>query len=170
MITDGFIKDFKMKMYSEFITSWTSEINDFDRHPILRTYALFKTDYRLENYLLLLPNRSQRISVACFRCSSHQLRIETGRHVKPKLPPEKRTCQYCNTGEIDDEMHFLTVCQFHKPERREIFEHLPNDGNRVNDFIRIMTFKDPDIIARTGRYLHRAFLKRKYSTQSPGNK
>ena len=45
-----------------------------------------------------------------FRLGNHKLRIETGRHTIPKTPEHLRTCQICNTSEIENETHFLLRC------------------------------------------------------------
>ena len=58
----------------------------------LRTYKLFKKELRAETYLNL-PQFNFRKLIAKFRCSDHQLRIETGRH--QKLEVSKRTCDMC---------------------------------------------------------------------------
>ena len=163
-IPDNFLNDFKLKLYSEFITSWFTEISDSKCHPILRTYVLFKQDYRLENYLHVIKDRSQRIAFARFRCISHHLRIETGRHSKPKLPIDERVCLYCKTGAIDNEIHFLTACEFHNVERKELLPHLSTFACNKEAFISTMTSKDSSLISNIGRYLHRAFQRRKTAT------
>ena len=40
------------------------------------------------------------------------LRIETRRHQTPKLEASQRTCLFCNTNDIDDELHLMIVCLF----------------------------------------------------------
>ena len=42
------------------------------------------------------------------RISAHNLRIETGRHVVPKIPLNERLCKHCKV--IDSELHFLLQC------------------------------------------------------------
>ena len=41
-------------------------------------------------------------------CSSHRLRIETDRYVKPKPDVQKIICLYCDRGEVDDEHRSVT--------------------------------------------------------------
>ena len=54
------------------------------------------------------------------------LHIETGRYVRPRLPAEERLCKICNSGEIEDEKHFLLKCQKYNFERHLLIYKLPN--------------------------------------------
>jgi hypothetical protein len=74
------------------------------------------------------------ISMASFRLSDHNLRIETGRH--EGLPRNERFCRRCKTllGEdfvapIDDEEHLLFLCNSTK-DIRLLFAGLPMSSLR----------------------------------------
>ena len=75
--------------------------------PKLRTYKLYKDKVLLEKYLLL--PKHQRSIVAKLRSGSLPLAIETGRYNNISL--EKRTCPICNNNVIEDEIHFVCVCE-----------------------------------------------------------
>ncbi len=82
-----------------------------------RTVSL-KCNIKPEPYLaLIIPKHRQ--ALAKFRCSSHHLAIETGRHQKPKLPVEKRLCSECNV--LEDEMHHLINCSKNEIHRKTLF-------------------------------------------------
>ena len=66
----------------------------------MRAYRQIKSDFSMKKYLSL-PSPA----LAKFRLSCHSLAIETGRYIRPPLPPEKRPCQVCKV--IEDEKHFL---------------------------------------------------------------
>ena len=100
----------KLTLYQKQQEQIFAEINNTTQQPKLRTYKHIKTDYRLEPYLLLNMNRKTCSKIARFRISSHNLRIETGRHEKPKIPSEDRTCLKCNLNEVEDEIHCLVTC------------------------------------------------------------
>ena len=53
--------------------------------------------------------------------SSHTLAIETGRHAKPKIAKEERTCRYCNLDDVEDEEHFLLKCPLYSKECLSLF-------------------------------------------------
>ena len=68
-----------------------------------------------------------------FRAGILPLRIETGRfHVKSDtengnvrhLQVEERTCQMCNSHEIENEFHFLLVCPFYNDYRANLFNSI----------------------------------------------
>jgi len=65
-------------------------------------------------------NRYDRSLLAKFRCGILQLRIETGRFNQTKL--EERTCEICNTPEIEDEFHFLCVCNKYNNLRENMYQ------------------------------------------------
>ena len=55
-----------------------------------------------------------------FCISNHNLRIEVGRHCKPKVPREERLCKVCVQNEIEDEIHFLFHCTKHEYIRKQL--------------------------------------------------
>ena len=59
----------------------------------------------MEPYLYLVKKHKYRQAFAKFRCSSHTLEIERGRHTNPKNPVADRKCLFCDV--IEDEKHFL---------------------------------------------------------------
>ncbi len=68
----------------------------------------FKTEFGHEGYLDYVEKLDDRKYLARLRTSSHNLKIETGRHTRPKTPVENRVCQHCNI--LEDEFHFLLMC------------------------------------------------------------
>ena len=72
-----------LKLYTNEQKKIINAINNTEVNPKLRTYKLFKTDYRFEPYLNLnLPKKTYN-NIARFRISSHNLKIEKGRHETP---------------------------------------------------------------------------------------
>ena len=61
------------------------DIANSTKFPKLRTYKLFKKNFRLENYLIEIENTKHALALARFRISSHNLRIETGRYDQRKI-------------------------------------------------------------------------------------
>jgi len=102
-------------------------INDTATQTKLRTYKLFKKDFRLETYLTLDLNKKIYTKIARFRCSSHSLRIETGRHEKPKVPIEDRICDKCPDNEVEDELRCLMICIHHNHSRTPLLTAASTD-------------------------------------------
>ena len=59
----------------------------------LRTYALFKSEIGMEEYLTEIKNVSTRMQITKFRISNHKLMIEIGRHLEIK--PHLSFCPFC---------------------------------------------------------------------------
>ena len=49
--------------------------------------------------------------------------IETGRYVRPYKKPEERICPICKK-DVEDEIHFLTLCPAYQEKRSTLFEYL----------------------------------------------
>ena len=86
------LNDMYIKIYEQAQKDIMSSINNSDLQPKLRTYKLFKLDFRLEPYLTMNFEKHIYSSIAKFRTSSHHLRIETGRHDRPFIPADQRFC------------------------------------------------------------------------------
>ena len=96
----------------------------------LKTYALFKTTFKFETYLDVIPNFKVRSCFAKLRLSAHSLHIETGRYGgKNKIPRAERYCQFCKllgNFELEDELHFIMVCSLFSAERKLLLDFLYN--------------------------------------------
>ena len=87
----------------------------------LRIYSKFKQHFGLEDYICELPY-IDRCPQARFRISAHTLAIESGRHARPKVTVDQRLCKICDTGEIEDIIHFVTACNKFRQICQNIFE------------------------------------------------
>ena len=144
---------------------WNKLLNS----PKALTYVLFKTEIRFEPFLALVKNHKLRNYISRFRLSNHQLMIEKGRYVRPKINREQRFCYNCR-GEIEDETHFVINCPVYNTERVKLFEICRKNSNRIINFdniptskqklIFIMTSDDVDIIKGFANYLKQCFRKR----------
>lgn len=117
----------------------------------LRTYCTFKNRYCTENYLSMIRSKDTRTAFTRLRISAHNLAIETGRHVKPKMKLEERVCINCNHGNvIEDEYHFLMNCNKYSECRDTLFNHVEsicpafNDLNDQEKFSFLMNGNDGD--------------------------
>ena len=165
------LKEARYRMYMD---SLISNINDITVNPKLRTYRLFKTDYRKEAYLNHIHHRKFLTAISRFRTSSHSLHIETGRHTIPYTPIENRLCSFCDLNSVDDEMHMLLKCTFHNNERENLMlfvQHsLQSPISELTDhdlFCKIMEMKCPNFLNALGKYLSLGFSRRTTLTSNP---
>jgi hypothetical protein len=110
---------------------------------------MFKTDFTLESYLLCTPNFKKRRDFTKLRISAHKLHIELGRHSRPKKPIEERICTRCNSGEVDDEKHFMLHCASFKQKRDELVASLDEFSifsqlNEESQFELLMSYNKGD--------------------------
>ena len=162
----SFEPQFREKRYSYYMHDWHHALNDSITTRKLCTYRMIKTDYRLEPYLLYIPNKRHQQAMARLRVSSHKLEIELGRHSRPYIPRDERLCTFCKQKEIGDEVHFLMTCDFLALERDHLFREISpllNISDRVDtnhNFKLIMSSRNPDVLTPLGKYIHVGFQKR----------
>lgn len=94
--------------------------NSCQKKPKLRSYIQFKKEYKAEKYLTFNFNKYDRSLCAQFRSGILPLRIEVGRYRQE--PIEARTCDFCHTGAIEDEEHFIFDCTAYTEERSKLFQ------------------------------------------------
>ena len=137
-----------------------ADINDSNKNPKLRTYKLFKTDLRIEPYLNQNFPKYVYSSIARFRLSSHNLKIELGRHKRPYIPAEERLCKRCTLDMIEDEFHCLMICEYWKNIRDELIDtanKLIKNFLVLNpkvQFLEILTSKSTEINFALGKFLN----------------
>ena len=85
----------------------------------------------MKDHLITGKNYEYRCCLTKFLVSSHRLRIEVGRHQKPKLPLERTIRTFCDKNEIVDEIYLNKTCQFHNGERRILLNAIQHDSNHI---------------------------------------
>jgi hypothetical protein len=106
---------------------WWREVQS---RPILRTYVRLKQPCKLhlESYLTM-PHGGWndlrligRKALTRLRCGTNELRIHTGRF--DGTPECDRLCWMCGTPSVEDERHFLLVCEEYQDRRRALWDSL----------------------------------------------
>ena len=92
--------------------NWQNDINRTEAKRSncrnkLRTYKLFKSEHKTENYVTTSLSRSHRSAYVKFRAGVAPLRLETGRYEQLEL--NHRVCFHCKT-EVESEEYVLTQC------------------------------------------------------------
>ena len=113
------------------------------------------------------------MALSKFRSSSHVLEIERGRHTKPKTLLEKRTCSLC--GILEDEYHFLIICDIYNSEREELFLKITQTGchfvtlSNNDKFVFMLTVNSCQISTWVGKFIFDAMKKRRLHHNCPVN-
>ena len=84
----AFIPVFKTRLIDTFLVGMRNQLT---ASSSMSLYRELSQTFELAPYLINLNNRKYRNAIAKFRLSSHQLRIETGRHT-PRIDRQLRKC------------------------------------------------------------------------------
>ena len=126
--------------------------------PKLRTYTKYKQILKEEEYLKSEDAIGRRI-LARLRSGTNNLRIETGRHERPKLAEKYRICKICMT-ETESEEHFLKYCVAYKDIRQEFMNGLENKEDEENNTKILFGVGKIEDIDKGIRYIRRAMARR----------
>ena len=147
---------------------WKQEL---DSKPKLRTYKTFKTELRLEKYLLSEQDKPARYLLTSIRTGTNQLRIEAGRRKKPKEKVEERLCVYCSARLVEDEKHFVLHCHAYQDLREEMFKSISEATHQKVTFVPNATDEHWKLLMSNNKeekiadffkiYVGRAFHRRK---------
>ena len=133
---------------------------DSARVAKLRTYVMFKDNFKVERYVQLNFKKHERAILAQFRCGILPIRIETGRYVGEQL--EMRTCRFCDRNEVENETHFLLNCDFYNNIRQSVFyEQFDDPEFAYLSSVNRLSFLIHNHPRKLAKYLVRAYLKRK---------
>ena len=91
--------------------------------------SIFSLKNYIRNYLKLNLKQPSTSIVTKIRLSSHKLKIERGRYTRPKTPPDKRTCKFCN--EVETKSHFILFCKAYNILRDELFKEFNIDKSKL---------------------------------------
>lgn len=88
----------------------------------LRLFRELKVTYDMSYYLKTVNCKKYRDVLAKFRLSVHMMQIETGRH--NNVHRADRKCYLCDTRDLEDEYHFITVCPVYNEIRQSFIPGL----------------------------------------------
>ena len=109
----------------------------------------------IEDYLIYNLSWSQKKVLAKIRLSDHKVRIETGRHHKPSLPPELRTCFTCK-DQVENEIHFIVECPLYAALREKYI--IVSFSESTEHFV--FTSKNINMLKNLSDYIKDALLLR----------
>ena len=95
--------------------------------------------------------------MARFRCSTHSLAIETGRHMK--IDRKDRLCTYCCLHDmyaVEDEFHFLIKYPLYSDLRNQ---YIPNAYSH-NCMFALLSSQSDVILLNLCKYVYESFKRR----------
>jgi hypothetical protein len=93
------------------------------------------------------------------RISAHRLHIETGRY--QDIHPHQRLCGLCDSGEVEDEIHFLLCCSKFREDRQQLFRTISQSCNnflQLNPqeiFYWLMTCEDVSVLKELCHFIYK---------------
>ena len=152
----GFKHNLKVVLHTAFVDIWyTDRVKHADGK--LRTYISFKSHFGREKYLSVISNFEQRRSLTRLRISSHKLKIETGRYQGTLR--NDRICTRCDSGDVEDESHFLFHCNKFSHDRDLLFQGIlkncPNfsDLTSKDKLVWLMNTEDKTVLISIGKFI-----------------
>lgn len=146
----------KKKIQIKYSAEWYKSQNKL-KDGKLQTFLKIKNNFGFENYLQETKKFEIRKAICKLRISSHKLMIEVGRH--NNIPRTERYCKKCNTGEIEDETHFLIDCNHFQQEREILFSFIEKENknfeslNSEQKLIFLLTSEDPIVLNAVGEFI-----------------
>jgi hypothetical protein len=137
---------------------WKNQMKQYSEGK-LRTYTTFKVHFGFENYLSVIGNFEHRRCLTKLRISAHRLHIETGRY--QGIPPHQRLCEQCDSGEVEDEIHFLLCCSKFREERQQLFKTISQSCNNFlqlnprENFYWLMTCEDVSVLKELCHFIYK---------------
>ena len=115
----AFVPIFKQRLIDTFIQKWRS---DLEENGVLLVYKHMKFEFKYENYLSIIRNKHYRQLITKFRICAHKLRIESGRYGQQRIDRGDRLCEICAVRDIEDEYHFILICDTYKTLRKRYID------------------------------------------------
>lgn len=134
-----------------FIQKWYTAISSSTKY---NTYSAYKQNFTFEKYMDLLPSK-YRISLSKLRLSSHKLQIEIGRYSRNDR--NQRVCLICNSGDIEDEYHFIIVCPVYNQLRSLYIKRYYYSRPSVYKFTEMMNSNKKIVIKNVAKFIYNAF-------------
>ena len=153
-----FLQNFTQRLQDCCKQEWHNDITSSSR---LSLYCEFKSLLQPERYLNYLSPSRKRI-LANFRCSTHKLNIEIGRHLN--LPLQQRICVYCknfrNVVTVENEFHFIFICPLYDDIRNTYLPISWRTNVHRNKLVELLASQNQNTISQLSLYLLHAFKRR----------
>ena len=153
-----FIKTFKRRIIDCFSQKLHGDIVS---SPKANYYQHYKSLLTVEQYLSIDLSYKLLKVLSNFRCSTHGLMIEKGRHIN--IDRDLRYCPIClisNISVVEDEAHLFFFCPSYETIRSLYFPPRWLRNRNKELFCQIMATKSNLCIIRIAYFLYNAFKSR----------
>ncbi len=148
----------KKHIFERSKVKWSEEVGNYAKLDLLKQ---IKPHFGTENYLTINTDRYDKSLLSQFRYGILPIEIETGRY--KGLERAEQLCTLCNTGAIEDQLHFAFYCPVYQEIRHEFVNTCKEKGmdwgnlSDVNKISNLFTHQ-PRLF---GKYITKIFEYRK---------
>ncbi len=109
------INNVKQCLLERLSSNWLTSCTNMSK---LDLYKQIKPTFGVERFLTLNIDRYEKSLLSQLRYGILPLRVETGRFVNEKHCD--RICTLCNSGSVEDQIHFLFYCNLYDIQREDL--------------------------------------------------
>ena len=122
-------------------------------------YLHYKSEFKIESYIDIIDVDKFRKALVNFRCASHCLMIEKGRHYC--ISRENRHCPYCETV-LEDEFHFVLVCPLYSTLRSTYIPLKYINNPTLYNFYNLMSSQNNEYIRNLAMFIFHGLKEREH--------
>ena len=151
-----FISSFSQRLKDIYQQNWLEKLSLSTK---CEYYLAVKTYINTEYYLSCVTVKKFRVSLARFRCSSHDLWIEKGRYFNIKR--EERLCRSCSNNAVENEYHFLFICPLYNDLRIKYLNEYYYVHPTLDKFSSLLQCNNVNTIQNLAMFIYYAMKLRK---------
>ena len=149
---DVFYNEFRTRLMDIFAQELKSRLADSTRAVFYRNVV---SDCKFSALLDVVNIKSHRIALTRLIASSHRLRVETGRWVRPPIPRDERLCPICNKQE--DEYHIIFECRRFSDLRKKLIPAYYLRNISMFKCVQIFSDDHKKTVRNLAKFIHLAF-------------
>ena len=149
---DVFYNEFRTRLMDIFAQEWKSRLADSTRAVFYRNVV---SDCKFSALLDVVNIKSHRIALTRLVASSHRLRVETGRWVRPPIPRDERLCPICNKQK--DEYHIIFECRRFSDLRKKLIPAYYLRNISMFKCVQIFSDDHKKTVRNLAKFIHLAF-------------
>ena len=97
-----------------------------------------------------------KIFYTILRLSVHPLRVQTGRYDRNRVPKNERYCLCCNSGDIEDEFHFICICSCFVDLRKQYLKKHYYQRPSMFKFLELLSSHNKTVLYKVSKYIKEA--------------
>ena len=101
-----------------------------------------------------------RSGISQLRITAHNLNIENLRYGRDRKERFQRICTLCNSGEIEDEYHFLLKCSKYDDLRSQFIKKYYFRRPSMEKVVQLLSVKNKSTSLKLGKFIQQAFKRR----------